>query len=156
MLFHDPAAGGLPVHDHGVQRGLPRLIWAATVAHAAVALLDLTAGAAFLHRVQHGAAGLQNSPRCGWEKHIWERRTDSFQMLVTTQMTLNKYDGKITSRIRNRYPARWLSSNYYNLICICQISIRGRGVKGLDDTKDDQYDGFLLNTELTSIWSLIP
>lgn len=49
-------AHALPVHDQGVQRGLPGLVWAPTVAHRPIALLHLTAGAALLHGIQHRAA----------------------------------------------------------------------------------------------------
>lgn len=75
---------GLPVHDHGIQGGLSRLIWAPTVAHSAIALLHFTAGTSLLHCIQHGAARLQGAPRC-------RRRTG-------TRSVCDKQDGLIGSK----------------------------------------------------------
>lgn len=55
---------GLPIHDHGIQRGLPGLIWAPAIADAAITLLHFTTSTAHLHCIQHWAAGLQGAPRC--------------------------------------------------------------------------------------------
>ena len=57
--------GALPVHDHGIQRGLCRLVRAAPEAHAAVALLLLAGRAAALNRVQGRPSGRQRLPRWG-------------------------------------------------------------------------------------------
>lgn len=54
---------GLPIHDHGIQRGLSGLIWAPAIADAAITLLHFTTSTAHLHRIQHRAAGLQGAPR---------------------------------------------------------------------------------------------
>lgn len=59
----------LPVHDHGVQRGLSRLIGAPAVADAAVTLLHFTPCTARLHGVQHRATALQGTPGYGTVKH---------------------------------------------------------------------------------------
>lgn len=54
---------GLPIHDHGIQRGLSGLIWAPAIADAAITLLHFTTSTAHLHCIQHRAAGLQGAPR---------------------------------------------------------------------------------------------
>lgn len=59
----------LPVHDHGVQRGLSRLIGAPAVADAAVTLLHFTPCTACLHGVQHRATALQGAPGYGTVTH---------------------------------------------------------------------------------------
>lgn len=59
----------LPVHDHGVQCGLPRLVRAPAVADAAVTLLHFTPSTACLHGIQHGAAPLQGAPGYGTVRH---------------------------------------------------------------------------------------
>ena len=61
----EPCGAPLPVHDHGVQRGLRRLVRAAPEAHAAVALLLLAGRAATLNRVQGRPSGRQRLPRWG-------------------------------------------------------------------------------------------
>lgn len=73
-----------PVHDHGVQRGLPDLVGASPEAHGAVALLALAHRAAPLHSVQRGAPGGQRPPGCPANqtefvsvqrqqtRHVWE------------------------------------------------------------------------------------
>lgn len=73
-----------PVHDHGVQRGLPGLVGAPPEAHGAVALLALARRAAPLHGVQRGAPGRQRPPGCPAKqtefvsvqrqrtRHVWE------------------------------------------------------------------------------------
>ena len=43
----------LPIHDHGIQCGLARLVRASAKADAAITLLHFTTGTAFLHRIQH-------------------------------------------------------------------------------------------------------
>lgn len=53
---------GLPVHDQGIQRGLPRLVWAPAIAYRAIALLHFTTGTALLHCIQHWATRLQGTP----------------------------------------------------------------------------------------------
>lgn len=52
----------LPVHDHGVQRGLSSLVGAPAVADTAVTLLYFTPRTAHFHGVQHRAAALQGAP----------------------------------------------------------------------------------------------
>lgn len=59
----------LPVHDHGVQCGLPCLVRAPAVADAAVTLLHFTPSTACLHGIQHGAAPLQGAPGYGTVRH---------------------------------------------------------------------------------------
>lgn len=52
----------LPIHDHGIQRGLPRLIWAPAITYTAITLLHFTAGTSLLHCIQHCATRLQGTP----------------------------------------------------------------------------------------------
>lgn len=59
----------LPIHDHGVQRGLSRLVGAPAVADAAVTLLHFTPCTTRLHGIQHRATALQGTPGYDTVKH---------------------------------------------------------------------------------------